>query len=82
MISRKIDTYQSMDPVLLPIDPMCCKPNYVPKGLYRVSITEMDGRTTTLSFDDYQSDSFQVCNGLDQGDPASGGFLFRDHGDL
>ncbi len=32
----------------------------------------MAGRTTTISFDGHQSTVFDVENGLDQGDPASG----------
>ena len=32
----------------------------------------MEGRTTTISFDGHQSKTFDVENGLDQGDPASG----------
>jgi ribonuclease HI len=32
----------------------------------------LSDRKTTLSFDDYQTDAFEVHNGLDQGDPFSG----------
>jgi hypothetical protein len=32
----------------------------------------LTGRKTTLIFDDFQSDKFDVDNGLNQGDPLSG----------
>jgi Reverse transcriptase (RNA-dependent DNA polymerase) len=34
----------------------------------------MTGRLTILTFDDYESEPFEVTNGLDQGDPSSSVF--------
>jgi hypothetical protein len=42
----------------------------------------VDGRRTTLCFDDYRSDPFEVLNGLDQGCPASGPFYIFYNADL
>ena len=40
----------------------------------------MEGRKTTLIFDDYRSVPFQIYNGLDQGCPASGPFYQHFNG--
>jgi hypothetical protein len=42
----------------------------------------MTGRKTILTFDDYESDPFEVTNGLDQGDPPSSVFYSFYNADL
>jgi ribonuclease HI len=42
----------------------------------------MTGRKTVLTFDDYQSEPFEVTNGLDQGDPPSSVFYGFYNADL
>jgi len=42
----------------------------------------MTGRKTTLTFDDYKSEPFEVANGLDQGDPTSSVFYSFYNADL
>jgi len=42
----------------------------------------MAGRKTILMFDDYESEPFEVTNGLDQGDPPSSVFYAFYNADL
>ena len=44
----------------------------IPRGYTEWMERRLGNRQTTLSFNDYQTDTFFVVNGLDQGDPFSG----------
>jgi ribonuclease HI len=44
----------------------------VPREHAEWMVRRLRGRTTTLTFDDFQSEVFGIDNGLDQGDPVSG----------
>jgi hypothetical protein len=44
----------------------------IPKEHAEWMMRRLNGRKTTLTFDDFQSGEFDVGNGLDQGDPLSG----------
>jgi hypothetical protein len=43
---------------------------------------KVQGRRTTLCFDDFRSEPFEVMNGLDQGCPSSGSFFLFYNADL
>jgi hypothetical protein len=44
----------------------------IPKEYTEWMKRRLENRQTTISFDDYQTEPFEVLNGLDQGDPYSG----------
>jgi ribonuclease HI len=44
----------------------------IPKEHIDWMVRRLDGRTTTMTFDDFTSQKFDIDNGLDQGDPISG----------
>jgi len=44
----------------------------IPKEYTEWMKRRLENRQTTISFDDYQTEAFEVLNGLDQGDPYSG----------
>jgi ribonuclease HI/endonuclease/exonuclease/phosphatase family metal-dependent hydrolase len=44
----------------------------VPKEHAEWMVRRLDGRQTSLTFDDFRSRPFEIDNGLDQGDPTSG----------
>jgi hypothetical protein len=44
----------------------------IPKEYMEWMKRRLENRQTTISFDDYQTESFEVLNRLDQGDPYSG----------